>query len=563
MIRWLSLLFLVSVGFCHQYLSPFDFLKYEEAVVNTDPSVVITVTPNQLNKSGDWVTVAWDGVSHPADTDWIGVYAPPNGEESIDPSKIAPVKYQYCKESSTHMSSGKGSFKIRLVNVRTPYVFALLTGGFNAPTLVATSKQVTFSSPNEPLQPHLALTNDPTTLLLTWSTRDSHEPKVKFWQNMTTYIRIEAATSNKYTSKDMCGPPATTVGYIDPGMLHTAKLSGLTPGQEYNYQFGDDPEWSQVFSFRMPPAPSPNASITFIAFGDMGQAQVDDTLQPLYVHAEPPAVNNTNLMAKEVNERDLVLHIGDISYAIGYAGVWDEFFDLIQPISSRVPYMVCGGNHERDYPHSGSYYEGTDSGGECGVPYEMRFQMPRPDPKQHWYGFSLGSVHFVLMSTEIDFTVNSVQYNWLKDHLSSVDRSVTPWLIFAGHRPMYIDSTAGVQAASDLVVSKELQDNIEPLLLEYKVDLAFWGHHHSYQRTCPVAKKVCQDDGTAPVHVVIGMAGQSLSGNIQEKQPDWIRFVDVDDYGYTRISVSPLSLTLEYIKSDGTQKETFTLKHTK
>uniref|UniRef100_A0A1X7U7G6 Purple acid phosphatase n=1 Tax=Amphimedon queenslandica TaxID=400682 RepID=A0A1X7U7G6_AMPQE len=396
----------------------------------------------------------------------------------------------YCKESSTYLSSGKGSFKIRLVNVRTPYVFALLTGGFDAPSLVATSKQVTFSSPNEPLQPHLALTNDPTTLLLTWNTRDSKEPKVKFWQNTTTNIRTQAATSNKYTSKDMCGPPATTVGYIDPGMLHTAKLSGLTPGQEYNYQFGDDPEWSQVFSFRMPPAPSPNASITFIAFGDMGEAQVDDTLQP--IHAQPPAINNTNLMAKEVNERDLVLHIGDISYARGYAGVWDEFFDLIQPISSRVPYMVCGGNHERDYPHSGSYYEGTDSGGE----------------------------------------------------------------------PMYIDSTAGVQTASDLVVSKELQDNVEPLLLEYKVDLAFWGHHHSYQRTCPVAKKVCQDDGTAPVHVVIGMAGQSLSGNIQEKQPDWIRFVNVHDYGYTRISVSPLSLTLEYIKSDGTLKDTFTLKHT-
>ena len=53
----------------------------------------------------------------------------------------------------------------------------------------------------------------------------------------------------------------------------------------------------------------------------MGQAQVDDTLQPLYVHAEPPAINNTKLIAKEVKERDLVLHIGDISYAVGYAGV--------------------------------------------------------------------------------------------------------------------------------------------------------------------------------------------------------------------------------------------------
>ena len=51
----------------------------------------------------------------------------------------------------------------------------------------------------------------------------------------------------------------------------------------------------------------------------MGEAQVDDTLQP--IQAQPPAINNTNLIAKEVKERDLVLHIGDISYARGYAGV--------------------------------------------------------------------------------------------------------------------------------------------------------------------------------------------------------------------------------------------------
>ena len=32
-------------------------------------------------------------------------------------------------------------------------------------------------------------------------------------------------------------------------------------------------------------------------------------------------------------------------------------------------------------------------------------------------------------------------------------------------RPMYIDSDFGMQAASDLVVAKELQDNVEPLLM--------------------------------------------------------------------------------------------------
>jgi len=32
---------------------------------------------------------------------------------------------------------------------------------------------------------------------------------------------------------------------------------------------------------------------------------------------------------------------------------WEDFFDLIQPVAARVPYMVCIGNHERDWPNSG------------------------------------------------------------------------------------------------------------------------------------------------------------------------------------------------------------------
>ena len=36
-----------------------------------------------------------------------------------------------------------------------------------------------------------------------------------------------------------------------------------------------------------------------------------------------------------------------------YVFQWEEFFDQIQPIATRLPYMVCIGNHERDFPNSG------------------------------------------------------------------------------------------------------------------------------------------------------------------------------------------------------------------
>ena len=77
---------------------------------------------------------------------------------------------------------------------------------------------------------------------------------------------------------------------------------------------------------------------------------------------------------KEVDDDfpDAVLHIGDISYAVGfnfhsssiylsfsflfyrsYSSEWDSFEHEIAPVASRVPYLTCIGNHERDMPFSG------------------------------------------------------------------------------------------------------------------------------------------------------------------------------------------------------------------
>ena len=69
------------------------------------------------------------------------------------------------------------------------------------------------------------------------------------------------------------------------------------------------------------------------------------------------------------------------------------------------------------------------------------------------------------MSTEHTFDPASPQYTFLEDHLRSVDRSITPWLVFAGHRPMYIDSTDFAPVSGMQTVAKLLRKNLEPLLL--------------------------------------------------------------------------------------------------
>ena len=51
----------------------------------------------------------------------------------------------------------------------------------------------------------------------------------------------------------------------------------------------------------------------------MGNAQIDDSRQA--VKQQQPALNTTRLVENQIDETDVVLHIGDISYARGYASV--------------------------------------------------------------------------------------------------------------------------------------------------------------------------------------------------------------------------------------------------
>ena len=52
----------------------------------------------------------------------------------------------------------------------------------------------------------------------------------------------------------------------------------------------------------------------------MGNGQIDDSQQATKKQQQP-ALNTTRLLNQYINKTDLVLHIGDISYANGYGSV--------------------------------------------------------------------------------------------------------------------------------------------------------------------------------------------------------------------------------------------------
>lgn len=56
---------------------------------------------------------------------------------------------------------------------------------------------------------------------------------------------------------------------------------------------------------------------------------------------QPGSLNTTDQLIKDLDNIDIVFHIGDITYANGYISQWDQFTAQVEPIVSTVPYMIA------------------------------------------------------------------------------------------------------------------------------------------------------------------------------------------------------------------------------
>ena len=66
-----------------------------------------------------------------------------------------------------------------------------------------------------------------------------------------------------------------------------------------------------------------------------------------------PAINvSASLAAAADEDVDAVFIFGDLSYAQGYASVWDEWLEQVEAFATRVPLLTNLGNHEYDVPRA-------------------------------------------------------------------------------------------------------------------------------------------------------------------------------------------------------------------
>ncbi|KAA8532899.1 hypothetical protein F0562_032984 [Nyssa sinensis] len=501
-------------------ISLFLGLPIQKAVFALNDLAYIKASPPVLglkDQDTEWVTIEYS-IPKPSIDDWIGVFSPANFSASTclpeSPRAFppllctAPIKYQYANYTNpTFKDTGKGLLKLQLINQRSDFSFALFSGGLLNPKLVAVSNLVAFSNPNAPVYPRLAQGKTWNEMTVTWTSGygiNEAEPFVE-WGPQGGEQKHSPAGTLTFDRSSMCGAPARTVGWRDPGFIHTSFLKELWPNSVYTYKLGH-----RLFN---------------VIFGDMGKDEADGSNE--YNNFQRGSLNTTKQLIRNLKNIDIVFHIGDICYANGYLSQWDQFTSQIEPIASTVPYMIASGNHERDWPGTGSFYESMDSGGECGVLAETMFYVPADNRAKFWYSTDYGMFRFCIAHTEHDWREGTEQYNFIEHCLAS-DHFQNQWGGIAFKN--YGRST--------------------------KLTLPSMATVHNYERTCPVYQNICTNEEkhyykgplNGTIHVVAGGGGASLS-EFTPIQTKWSYFRDFD-YGFVKLTAFDHSnLLFEYKKS--------------
>ena len=330
--------------------------------------------------------------------------------------------------------------------------------------------------------------------------------------------------------------------------LHVCRayMVNLVQGGLYAYRVGSNVYgWSPQFIFQAKKDYSQNPLLRMIVYGDLS-AGIENVATVARLKQEI-----------ETHEYDAIIHNGDIAYNLddNSGRVGDEFFRNIEPLSSRLPYLVTQGNHEND-----STLEN----------YMNRFQMPG-NTSGLWYSFNAGLVHFIAYDTEL---VYQDQYSYLQpqmmefiqNDIDSYDKEKYPWLIVFGHKMMYCSADwsnpngreyenplyemLGHKRFYDCTTeSTYLRGIFEDVWYNNKVDMVIASHIHAYERLGPAYNNQsmpCEVEtdnnhtcigASAPIYPVTGVPG--TDDGYDPPSPIALPFSKAQDgkLGFSRLTV--------------------------
>ncbi|KAK4494812.1 hypothetical protein PRZ48_014168 [Zasmidium cellare] len=447
-----------------------------------------------------------------------------------------------------------------------PFLAATSALAVNYPTIPADR--------TTPVQQRLAI-NAPNAMSIGWNT----------YEKLNGTYCVQYGTSSGSLTSQACGSGSTTYA-TSRTYGNEVTMTELQPATTYYYKIPSTN--SSVEHFLSPRTAGDKTAFNMDVVIDLGIYGADGytTTKRDTIPQIQPELNHTTIgaLARTVDNYEFVIHPGDYAYADdwfekghnlldgkdAYQAILEGFYDQLAPIAARKAYMASPGNHEADCQEI-PYTSGLCPEGQKNfTDFMMRFGRTMPTAfsssssnssaqtsatkaqqlalPPFWYSFEYGQAHIVMFDTETDFPsapdgpggsahLNggpfgkpNQQIDFLNADLASVDRSVTPWLIVAGHRPWYSTGGGGCGPC---------QTAFESIFYRYGVDLAIFGHVHNSQRFLPIyngtADPAGMQDPKAPMYIVAGGTGNIEGLSEVGDNATANAFAYADDFSYATV----------------------------
>jgi predicted phosphodiesterase len=233
---------------------------------------------------------------------------------------------------------------------------------------------------------------------------------------------------------------------------------------------------------------------------------------------------------------DFGLHAGDL-VGLGYLkDDWvNEFFAPSRQFMGAIPLFTVPGNHEHD---AALYYQ----------------YMSNPEP-EYRYTFDYGNARYFMVDSNRPVHKGSDQYTWLERELAL---STQTWNFVVHHHPPYSSEEndfGDTHVEQSLFGDPDLKDLIH-LYEKYGVDMVFYGHIHTYERTWPLLQnRVNQNRGV--IYINTGGAG----GGLEKAAPYRVWFTQKvrTTHHFCYVTVHENTLNFQAIDENGQLFDQFTI----
>lgn len=314
--------------------------------------------------------------------------------------------------------------------------------------------------------------------------------------------------------------------------IHTAEITGLSPGTNYEFQVDG---YTETFKFRTMPA-TLSRPVKFGVGGDVWIGPVADAMTAAISAKDP----------------DFLVIGGDHAYDDAKAEnfwMWYRYMESFyrnarSPDGRLIPLVVGIGNHEVLYGYGSSHpdFDNTAAWRDRYASYYYR-TFAFPGPQNPYAVLDFGSyLSIVMTDTEHSsptITGSDAQTQWLASTLNT--RRTVPHLLPVHHIPAYTTYRAFNDA-----ISQRIRQHWVPLYENAGVQLVFEHHDHTFKRTKPLLGGIENANG-------IRYVGDGLWG-IGSRPPDTSRwYLDTanDKYHVHLVTITATNRTVEAVDTNG------------